>query len=458
MRKSFILTLLFLGLSVVIFFVAYGQVNEVKDAVTIEETVLAGDTSEAEGIVIDCNTHCDYHLFWSTRYVVGETPDIHTNFAFCQAQKREYTEEYSGVAFSTFFESGQIAVMGETLDESDHGKISNPFLDVASRTPAGEERSEIVYLKDYYDCYPIYVSLTFPGYHMDWTDALEDSQQESGNAAALTEDFSDYFKIPVDESLRLEVTVRKNSEGGIYSTGMSTINGWYELSTQNVLTKTGCFFTFDNEGLNGELVDLSHIPDGYGIYFLPYEMDRNGDVTSIGDLRMVFAIDPEAAFAGLFASDDKSQLLLFTHENGEYILTVFDVETMAALQTIALQDGLGDTGIWNVFVYEDFIVPVLGNHTFTILSRLPSGEYVPEFAGDLSALSDASGGHLTTDAVMDFDGEKLAIVYSQKNGGDYDYTICGFYLAVFDRTGLLYFGEYDSSLDAGSLDDYTYRC
>jgi hypothetical protein len=165
------------------FVVAYDEVDRGKDAVALQETVLFGDKSEAEGIVIDCNTTLNYYLFWNTRFIVGETPDIHTDFTFFRIQRQEdWPETVGGVQFDVVGVNSSLNTLdvfslgSEELSNEGRYGLAKMFLDVASRTPAGEDHKETVYLKDYYEYYPISVSLDLPGFNI--------SERYSGIAAS----------------------------------------------------------------------------------------------------------------------------------------------------------------------------------------------------------------------------------------------------------------------------------
>jgi hypothetical protein len=202
---------------------------------------------------------------------------------------------------------------------------------------------------------------------------------------------------------------------------------------------------------------MSQIPGGYGIYCLPYEVTDDGAVVYGENLRMVFAIDPEAEVVQLFPSADDSRLLLVTREEGVYWLTVIDRAEMTQLQKFELLDNAEDQGVWTLYPADDFFVLILGNLRFAVVSGTPGDGYALDFTADLNEC-DAMVPYLASDAAMDFDGEKLAVAAEKQTGEFYSDKSCSFYLAVFDRTGLLYFGEYDSSLDVGNPDDYTDRC
>ena len=61
---------------------------------------------------------------------------------------------------------------------------------------------------------------------------------------------------------------------------------------------------------------------------------------------------------------------------------------------------------------------------------------------------------------MDFDGERLVIVDNISSDGSGWYDKCGFFVAVYDKDGLSYYGEYESSLDANwsSSNHYEFNC
>ena len=60
---------------------------------------------------------------------------------------------------------------------------------------------------------------------------------------------------------------------------------------------------------------------------------------------------------------------------------------------------------------------------------------------------------------MAFDGEKLVMVdrTAEKTYGTLE--LCGFTIAIYNSTGLVYYGEYESSLSAtANPHDYAFNC
>jgi hypothetical protein len=424
MQRSLIIALLLAALSVGGISLVHGGVDVAKDAVTLDETVLYGDGAAAEGIVVDSGFHCDYHLFWDIRYTVGKVPETHTDFTFSQAERRAYEPHiYYGALFNYDFGGSGKSASGGINPEDE----SPPIRDVANRTPNGEERTEVIYLKDYYDYYPLQLDFDLPGTGI------------AANEETL-KSFSDYFKIPVDPQAEIEIRVEKNAAGEVSSIGVAPAEGSeLSLDSSSAVTNTGCFFTLSCRGSDGALLDTGHIPGGYGIYHLPCPQDAQTDAQDV-QLQTVFQVDPQKADnVTLQASADQSELLLVTKENQAYMLTVIDTATVTQLQKIKLLDCPSDESFWKMFIYGDFIVSFAGGR-LAVVAETADCTYELRFIAD-TAKAEESGFAMALDAAMDYDGERLAVASFQRD------RVCGFYLAVFDPTGLTYLGRYDNSLD-----------
>lgn len=440
MRKSLVLTLLLLALAASSLGYAHGWVDQRKDAVIIDETVLYGDRSVADGIALGCRVQSDYRLFWDTRYTIGAAPQISTDFTFSQVEQLPTSiSRSSGVYFGTFGGYGSGSSGGLNMADE-----PAPNQDVASRTQPGEKHTETVYLKDYYDFYPIHVYFDRPSRFAD----NADTQQL----------FADYFRIPVHPQDSVEITVEKDSAGNVRSLGVSSIqgNGIY-IDTGSVVIEDLCFFTLSCSSSDGVLLDTSHIPGGYGIYRFPLHNQEGDDRTLTADeLQTVFAIDAgRARVVTLQVTADNSKLLLVTIEGGRYLLTVIDAATMAQLQRLELLTVEGDTGLGSFYVYDDFVVPVLGDGRFALLTPTVDGRYEVQFTGDFGEIEELRYAFSRV-ASMDYNGERLAVAAFQDGRSD-PQSFCSVYLAVYGDAGLAYAGEYRHSLDR-SLVDHSLAC
>ena len=134
-------------------------------------------------------------------------------------------------------------------DQSNPYYLMRPVRDVASRTAAGEARTETVRLADYYESYPIALNTASRKYPNSSIDVY------SGESAWLGE----YFKVKVDETLVRVVTVEKDGAGQVVSIsmdiGQKDTNCGGSLVGRGVITEQGIF-------LIAESVDVSGNPDG----------------------------------------------------------------------------------------------------------------------------------------------------------------------------------------------------
>lgn len=423
--------MLLLGLAAVFLYSAHAWVDAEKAAVSIEETVIYGDKSAAQGLSLDIRTHCNYRLFWDTHFTLGESPTISTDFSFSQAEQRPSRNiPYAGIYFDGTFNGHGASGSGTVgLDMTNE---TVPVRDVASRTAPGENRTEVVRLSDYYQFYPIQVEFDRPsGFAVN-----ADTQKL----------FADYFRIPVYPEHQVEISIEKDGAGEVRSLSLSTSkDSGVFLETPSAITDNGCFFTFSCRTAGGKLLDTSFITGGYGIYHFPLHNQGDDDrILDVDELQMVYPIDAEVAEAvELRTSADRSKLFLVTRESGSYMLTVIDVRTMVQLQKLAVLPAAEDSAFHSLHIYDDFVVPFRSDGRFALLALSADGAYEIHFAADFTR---QPSGFFAADSSMDFDGERLAVALFQEPYYQPDRE-CNFFLAVFARDGLVYAGEYEHSLD-----------
>lgn len=465
MKKALVLMILLIVLSVSGMVLVFTVTNNVRDQVEITAISKFGDASAAEGLEVLARTHYNRHLFWNTTYRT-DTAAVQTGFLFSQTQIDENApKEYSGVYMETGTQYGF-----DLRQEGKQSGIAAAYKELFDRTPAGTEATATLKLKDYYDFYPMGVTLDMPGNTLGWSeDYVADAAPEPGAEEYIIRAFEDFFRIPVIEDETIDISVTKNADGstGGYGSGSTDSDAFY-IRSLNALTDDVCYFTFNSHTGNGDVVDTSLIPGGYGIYCLPYSESgvvKNGVNISgilIDELSMVYSLNPEDTVFGLYTNPDKTKLLLLTKENNVCVLTVIDIEAMAPLQRLELESlGKGDN-VWNTYYYDDFFALWLPENQLAVIDVNQNGEYEHRFTVELTDEANKLY-YLNINAVMDWDGERLVVsdflsnTYDRENINNSKY--CSFYLAVYDETGLLYYGEYLSSLDAGGrLNDRNDLC
>ena len=453
MRKAAILLAVLLVLSVGGVCVAASGVYEAHDRVALTETVVYGDRAAADGLTVVRRTGYNDHLLWDTVCTLDAGQTTETDYAFSASGVNETgPATYNGVYLQTDSSTGMS--FDPDFTETPTG-LEVAYQELYNTVGPGEEKSAVIYLKDYLDYYPVYVELDFPGTlcSMDGNEVL-DLVPEPGTQLYAMAKLRDYFKVPVLEDERRNISVRKNINGKIRSRGSGTVGDFFSMQTYSVLTGDACYFTFDAHNSGGQVVDTGEIPDGYGIYRLPYEEDRRDESgqkvcgVDVDALEMVYSLNPEIDLLGLSVNEEQTRLLLYAVEDGAYVLTVIDLETMDTLQKLKIADRPENSG-WGLYDGGDFMVAQLSGKR-AVISVTDSGDYALQFVCDVTP--DGGPTFWYQDAAWDFDGERLAYVETLekvKEMWGWTQESCGFRLAVYDASGLLYCGEYRSSLNTG---------
>ncbi len=454
MKKALVLTIALIILSISGMAFAFADINAARDQVVLTKNVKYGDDSAAEKLEVQVRTHYDYHLFWDTVYQTDKE-SVQTNYLFSHTQVYENPPmEYSGVDMQTYYEPG----------------IKVAYKELFDRTPAGTEGSTTIRLKDYYDFYPMLFTLDIPGVTLNWSsDFYIDPVPEPETESYFILEFLNFFRVPVidDETIHISVTKTADGDIGGYGSGNTESDTFY-IRTWSTFTDNACYFTFDTHTKYGNVVDTSFIPGGYGIYSFSYKVDgimkdaMNPSGVLFSELSMVYSLDPKNKVLDLFTNPSQTKLLLLTAENKVCVLTVIDVETMKPLQRIELAALGEDESVWNVYYYDDFLTILLPENQLIAVEVNEDGEYVHRFTVNL--YDEENKLFLPSYiAAMDWNGEKLVLsdfLYNSYDWDNRDYPkYCGFYLAVYDETGLLFYGEYLSSLDAGNdLNNHINSC
>ena len=438
MKKALVLTIALIALSVSAMMFVFVVTDAARNQVNITETAIFGDVSTADGLEILVRTHYGHHLFWDTTYQT-DTAKAQTNYLFSQSQINEYPpEEYSGV----YLES-EIEYDFNLRQEGEQSGIAVAYKELFDQTPVGVEGTTTVRLKDYYDFYPMRVTLDMPGNTLGWSsDYYTGAAPEPGTEEYIIRAFEDFFQIPVIDDETVNISITKNADGSVggYGGGSTDSDSFY-ISTLSALTDDVCYFTFDSHTMNGNVVDTSLIPGGYGIYCLPYNeggVVKDGLKMSgilIDELSMVYSLNPKDTVFGLYANPGQTKLLLLTNENNVCVLTVIDLETMESLQRLELATLGEDGSVWNTYYYDDFFTLWLSENQIAVVDINEEGEYEHRFTVELTDEADELY-LLNTSSVMDWDGEKLVVsgildkAYDRKNTNYSRY--CSFYLAVYD--------------------------
>ncbi len=195
---------------------------------------------------------------------------------------------------------------------------------------------------------------------------------------------------------------------------------------------------------------------------------------------MVYPLNPDITFVSLEKDVKGENILMFTEEDGQCYLTVIDMNTMETKQKIAYAPDLEEDKTRCYWIYEDFIIAQYLYEKAVVISIDEAGVYHVEFTIDVSdeqkarisseeemdsqeVIIDKQTIHplewISSTMTFDWNGEQILLSDSLVEKTYYR-DKCGIYLAVFDKNGMQYYGEYTYSLDTGedTSDYYNYNC
>ncbi len=430
-----------------------------RDDVTFEENVRLGDPSMMEGVQVEVTAEWDNRLFWRTRYTMGEEPTVETEYEF--AEQKTYPESEfvpSGVMMESYIEP---YVHYEDFNDPNVELfgIEQAYYDLAQRTPADGYGEETVLLSDYFDYYPLSIGIEIDHYSQVFVNTA-DRKYFTDQQWELYELFHDYFKIPVLEGQMYGIHLSKNEAGYVNTLGGGSGDGdAYHMFAQSVVTEDACIFTFNTDTQMGDVIDTSLLPEGYGVYRMPYTFDgENMDSFRAEKIEMVYPLQ-EGIFIqqiSLIDGGRKVELITCEEDGTKIVCYLFDAESMELLQRFSFDKAYlyyvyhDDANGLTLLLFDDTLVLLQKNidGLYDIVLDVPSGGdglFYEIFSNNLS---------------FTFDGERLLIcTVLQKETSYMNYESAGFILAAYDKDGMYYLAEYDSSLSTGHNGTmYNYDC
>lgn len=442
MRRSLMAVLMLLALGVGVLCGAAAGLSGRAEAVELTERVEAGDRAALEGLKLTCSTYADNRLLWTTGCTFEGELETRTSFSFFpDGLSWEHERPERGIAIglisTSFGVSGSAGL--ELVEEQRYewDLFWAPVVDVAERTPAGEKRTEQVYVRDYFTFYPLSVN---------W-DGLNGNLEEREASQLL----SDFFPIPVPEDHCVEVTVEKGEDGQVYSVDMNTLTGGVDINCSSVPVEGGCYFTLNVFPCEGQ----EALPQSFdsGVWYLP---DPDSESGSQPEPELVFPLE-DADVREVQLTGDGSRLLLVVREDNVDTLLVVDRAAMTRVQRLPLFEVVDDGETYREYsgltVGDGWLLAQATDGSFLLLDQTAGGTYETRIQDSLRPVEAWEYLLCRDEKVLAWDGERLAVAVNQ----DW-YDKCGFYLAVYDRTGLRYAGRYDHSQDAGQPEEWRLRC
>lgn len=480
MKKSFILFIVLLALSVGTVCMAQTELLQEKDQVNFTEKILYGDKSIIEGVTVEMKNYYPYQMYWDSVYTIGEKPKVQTEYQFYPWERYENNYELPR-AFGMMHDSEDAFLETYAKAElSDLEGLAVAWRELYDQVGAGEEQTITIQLNDYLEYYTFSASFSSPtesgipfSLHLWEKELRENLKVYAGKRDQIAklekhlsylEAFQEFFKIPIVDGEVHKLAMRKDNSGKVIGSaiasatmgsGTGTIDipnfpvfsetDYFYFSTITAMTETDCYFTFDPYTYQGKVVDTSQIPGGYGIYHFPYDADK-GEIYP-EELRMVYALDPKEEEVYYMCMDHaEKNLLLFTIKNEQLYLSVIDKETMTLRNKLEI--GNQEQGV-SVWVYEGYVV--LEAEELILLTIDETGNYTKQFSIPDEMLHDRIKGAAEEngawlfwgDTEFDWDGETLVFagfLHLEASPS------CGFYVAAVNTEGLQYCATYESSL------------
>lgn len=501
MKKSFVLLVTLVILVSGTAYYAQNELLQEKDQVHFEENVMYGDKSVVDGVIVEMNSRYDYNLFWNTLYEIGAKPKEETEYSFYPWGNYESEYEYAG-SIDFVIDSLDTMTRNDYEKGTDFYGLNVAMKELYDETAPGTENSTTVYLKDYVDYYTFGLNVQLPyeigeengtyyPYSYLWKHELqseiEDLEKTGANKEELKklkayqadiEAFQEFFKIPVLDTEVYTLAIAKDESGDVIGMAESHIYGGlgtgeigipdapnvpgadsFSFRVFSAFDDGDCYMTFDPHTSNDNLVDISQIPGGYGIYHFTY--DEKKGTLNLDELKMVYALDVNTQWDSMIMDESGENILLFTydnHDDGNYYLSVINRETLTLVDTFALGDTKYGLSYWT---YEDYLV--VSSENLMVFPLGENGRYRMAWsveAAPMNKMVEKDGYEMdlfSYDSDFDWNGETLLVTNNieyMKEGFVERRSFCDFFVAAVDETGLLYYAEYYNSL---ATSDVTYN-
>lgn len=496
MKKSFVLLLALVILVSGTAYYAQSELLQEKDKVHFEENVIYGDKSVVDGVTVETNSRYDYNLFWNTLYQIGDKPKEETEYSFYPWGN--YEGDYENSGYIDFSIDCTDTMSHDYDDETEFYGLDAAMKELYEETAPGTENSTTVYLKDYVDYYSFGLVVQLPyktggeyGTYYEYSYLFEEDLRSELEASWRSEEeikkwkeyladieaFQEFFKIPVLDTEVYTLAIAKDESGNVIGNATSHMYGGsgtgeidipdapnvpgadsYNFRVFSAFDDGDCYMTFDPHTSNDNLVDISQIPGGYGIYHFTY--DEKKGTLNLGDLKMVYPLDANTQWDSMVMDDSGENILLFTYDDGNYYLSVIDRETMTLVDTFLLGDTEYGLSYW---IYKDYLV--VSNENLMVFPMDENGHYYQAWAVNKEKINtmakvketEYQNDILSWNSQFDWNGKTLLIANSvvyEEEGFVVQRSKCDFFVAAVDETGLLYYAEYYSSL---ATSDVTYN-
>lgn len=468
MKKRFLVFVPLVCLSLCALIALPIWVGKGGEQVEITQTTLEGDPAYAQGLTVSCHTMWEGHLFWETTFSAQDPSQSRTELTTYQNEHRTggYTPQLELTPASCNFgistsEDSNTGLLDDSWSPWNYEEFLAPVKGLAQKMEPGTTQTFSVRLNDWYDAWPLTITQYY--FSLDW----EGMSQEKAS-----EQFQNFFGIPVPQDFLLYYTLKMNEKGAVYDLEVSPDPPAEEpqtgdemvgdtatvqeaegsvprepfLESHSVRGEQGWYLVLDNRfaQVGQPRTDLSHVQGGNGVFLIPAQETNRGEALRLGEIRTVYPF-PEGESAVSIDQDQAGRLLVYTaDEAGNWYLTVLEEENAQVLQRLEL----GQLGGGSVlaFVEGDGIRLVQVGSEQLLLLVEEAGGYRLESILPLPEDMMYQLGDWTEGSSAAWDGARLAVICPQF--GSYQTQMLA---AVWQDGEVAYLGTYQNSLGRSTV-------
>lgn len=339
-----------------------------------------GDVTAAEGLRFHTAVKYGTRLRWDTEYDVGSNTwdTVHRMPGGSDNGRLYYYDRREDIYDSRDNNRRYITLMAQPEDAMIRHLVAGAKAAQESGELYGRDYTERIRMRDFYDTYPLYLTWDRNDMNQLLRDDLHTYYDDTLPAF-------DKLRIPVGETDWMEPTLYYYADNNMSLYGDTTLHAENRFTSFSVGLDEGFLTTVGFAADADPQPDWA--PEGFGLWYVPLELNRytatggggySYEQPDMARLRLVYPLDIAAQrVVGLQLTRDRSEILLTTAENSQYVLRVLDAGDFRCKLTLVVEEDasprhftasmLTQSGTSYKLDYDDYVLPVYNNSTDDLL-------------------------------------------------------------------------------------------